>query len=256
MRQHSNGLVVGEAIQETAEGWYYTHHFIDLETMTSKTRQYFQSKREDVGGRIDPIRANQIRFNKGQSKAIRNCIIQAMPRTLVLQALQAAKKGVSAKMEAFIKVKGMAAAQTCTLNQLKSVGVDEAAILAKAGKEKLADLVLEDLVMLAADYKAIENGDAHASELFELKEAKPAAANDLKSKLKAQVESAPKAETKTEGWIDVKPGKQWFTYYMTDVSGDHLTHVDGNKHSCNCEFFTLMKDICKHVEAVEHYIKG
>jgi hypothetical protein len=55
--------------------------------MTSKTRQFFPSKREDVGMRADPIRANQIRFNKGQSKTIRNCIIHAMPRTLVLQAL-------------------------------------------------------------------------------------------------------------------------------------------------------------------------
>ena len=151
MRQYGNAVVRADPIQETAEGWYFTHHFVDLETMTSKTRQFFQSKREDVGARVDPIRANQIRFNRGQSKAIRNCIIHSMPRDLMLQALQAAKKGVSAKMEAFIKSKGIAVAQTYTLNQLKGVGVDEAAILAKAGKEKTAELNLEELVMLTAD---------------------------------------------------------------------------------------------------------
>jgi hypothetical protein len=222
MRQYGNGLVVGEPVQETAEAWYFTHHFVDMESQTSKPRQFMQSKREDVGMRADPLRANQIRFNKGQSKAIRNCILQAMPRTLILQAMQAAKKGVSAKMEAFIKSMGIAAAQTYTLNQLKGVGVDEAAILAKAGKEKVADLNFDDLVMLAADYKAIENGDAHASELFELKEAKPAAATDLKSKLKAQVEQAPKAETNPEpkpAGITVKPGKMPFTYYVIDPNG-------------------------------------
>jgi hypothetical protein len=246
-------------VHETAEGWYFTHHFVDLETNTSKTRQYFQSKREDVGGRIDPIRANQIRFNKGQSKAIRNVIINAMPRTVVLQALQAAKKGVFAKMEAFIKSKGIAAAQAYTLNQLKGVGVDEAAILAKAGKDKLGDLNLDDLVLLAADYKAIENGDAHASELFELKEAKAAApANDPKSKLKAQVEAtpkaeAPKAETKPTDVI-VKPGKQPFTYYTADQHGEYLTHVDGDQKSCNCGH--KPDDSCVHVEAVERFIQG
>jgi hypothetical protein len=140
MRQYGNGLVVGDPVTTTAEAWYFTHHFVDLESMTSKTRQFFQSKREDVGMRTDQLRANQIRFNKGQSKAIRNCILQAMPRTLVLQALQAAKKGVSAKMEAFIKAKGLAAAQNYTVNQLKTVGVDETAILAKVGKDKVAEL--------------------------------------------------------------------------------------------------------------------
>jgi hypothetical protein len=258
-------------VTETAEAWYFTHHFVDLESQTSRSRQFMQSKREDVGMRVDPFRANQIRFNKGQSKAIRNCIIHSMPRTLVLQALQAAKKGVSAKMEAFIKSKGLAAAQTYTLNQLKGVGVDEAAILLKTGKEKTADLVLHDLVMLAADYKAIENGDAHASELFELKEAKPSgAATDLKSKLQAQVGSdvgsgLAKAATPApsvngepvatpSGVVSVKPGKQPFTYYVTDASGEHLAHVDGDKHSCNCG--TMVNGTCTHVEAVERFIKG
>jgi hypothetical protein len=117
------------------------------------------------------------------------------------------------------------------------------------------------MVMLAADYKAIDNGDAHASELFELRDAKAAApANDLKSKLKAQVEQAPKANGEPvvtpSGVVSVKPGKQPFTYYVTDASGDHLTHVDGDKRSCNCQFYTTMKGTCTHIEAVERFIKG
>jgi hypothetical protein len=122
-------------------------------------------------------------------------------------------------MEAFIKAKGLAAAQQYIVGQLKTVGVDEAAILAKADKAKVAELTIEDLVLLAADYKAIENGDANADEPFEIK-AKTAAATDLKSKLKAQVESTPKAEAKPamvgphSSEITVKPGRMPFTYYM------------------------------------------
>jgi SWIM zinc finger len=144
------------------------------------------------------------------------------------------------------------------LNQLKGVGVDEAAILAKVGKEKTADLNLDDLVMLAADYKAIENGDAHASELFELKEAKPTgAATDLKSKLKAQVEAAPKAEISVSvhtAQISVRPAKMPFTYYVTDATGEYLTGVDGDKKSCNCS--SQSKGPCAHIEAVERYLKS
>jgi len=180
-----------------------------------------------------------------------------MPRTLVLQSLQAAKKGVSAKMEAFIKAKDIAAAQTYTVNQLKTVGVDEAAVLAKVGKEKVTELDLNDMVMLAADYKAIENSDAHASELFELREAKPAPNNDLKSKLKAQVEAAPKAEPKPQPKptdVIVKPGQQPFTYYTADQHGEYFTHADGDQHSCNCGH--QPDGACVHIAAVEAFIKG
>ena len=42
MRQYGHGLVAADPVHETAEGWYFTHHFVDLESMTSKTRQFFQ----------------------------------------------------------------------------------------------------------------------------------------------------------------------------------------------------------------------
>jgi hypothetical protein len=160
-------------------------------------------------------------------------------------------------MEAFIKTKGLAAAQNYTVNQLKTVGVDEAAILAKVGKEKLAELGLNDLVLLAGDYKAIENGDAHASELFELKETKPDAATDLKSQLKAQVEGAPKAEPpKSEPKptdVSVKPSKMPFAYYTAEQNGEYLTQVDGDKHSCNCGH--KPDGTCAHVAAVLRFLK-
>jgi hypothetical protein len=145
LAQYGNAMVRAEPIQETAEAWYFTHHFVDLEGQTSQPRQLIQSKREDVGMRTDPVRANQIRFNRGKSKAIRNCILNAMPRTLVLRAIEAAKRGVSARMERFINEKGLAAAQRYTLEQLARVGVPEDAVLRKLGKEKTPELDANDL---------------------------------------------------------------------------------------------------------------
>jgi hypothetical protein len=158
-------------------------------------------------------------------------------------------------MEAFIKSKGLAAAQTYAVGQLKTVGVDEAAILAKVGKEKIADLVLDDLVMLAADYKAIDNGDANASELFELKETKPAgAATDLKSKLKAQVDQAPKAEAKPESkagkHMAVRLGEEAFTFMVNDGMKEYLVKDDGVALQCDCG---VTKGPCPHTKAVEAF---
>jgi hypothetical protein len=237
-----------------------------------------QSKREDVGLKSDPVRANQIRFNKGQSKSIRNVILNSAPRALVLKAIEAAKKGVNAKMDAFIKAKGLAAAQNYTVGQLKTVGVDEAAILLRTGKDKIAELTLDDLVMLAADYKAIENGDANANELFELRDAKPAAATaDLKLKLKAQVgrQETPASEVDATGDLrarhsvardqveatpkatDVigKPGKMPFTYYTGGQTGEYFPHLDGDQRSCNCGPQGRV-GTCVHVDAVERFMKG
>jgi hypothetical protein len=160
-------------------------------------------------------------------------------------------------MEAFIKAKGLAAAQNYTIGQLKTVGVDEAAILAKADKAKVAELTLEVLVLLAGDYKAIENGDANADELFEIKSTKPAAATDLKAKLKAQVECTPRPEPKAEPKptdVIVKPGQQPFTYYTADQHGEYLTSVDGDQRSCNCGH--KPDGACVHVVAVGSFMKG
>jgi hypothetical protein len=243
-------------VRETAEDWYFTHHFVDLETMISRSRQFMQSKREDVGMKSDPIRANQIRFNKGQSKSIRNVILNSAHRALVLKAIEAAKKGPSAKMDAFIKAKGLAAAQQYTVAQLVRVGVDEAAIL-KAGKAKVAELDAADLVSLAGDFKAIENGDANANELFELKEAKPAAAPaDLKSKLKATVEaSAPEPGPKAGSQLQVRAGTMPFTYYVSDGVKEHLVGLDGDRTSCNCGAAPKGGG-CAHTAAAEQFAAG
>jgi hypothetical protein len=76
---------------------------------------------------------------------------------------------------------------------------------------------------------------------------------DLKDKLKAQVQSTPKAEPKSN--ITVKPGKQPLTYYTNDGMNEHLTTVDGNQKSCNCGPMGRMGG-CSHVEAVELSLKA
>jgi len=240
---YGNAAVAAEPVHETAEAWYFTHHFVDMETQISQPRQFMQSKREDVGMRTDPFRANQIRFNKGQSKAIRNCILHAVPRALVLAAIEVAKKSVSAKMDKFIKEKGLAAAQRYTLDQLARLGVPEEAVLRKTGKEKTLELDAADLVALASDYKAIDNGDANADELFDLKPKATAPVTDLKDKLRAAAKPA-----ETPSGMIVRLGNEPLTWVVMQGSLQRLVEADGPNLKCNCG-----QRNCAHVLAVERF---
>jgi hypothetical protein len=242
---YGNAAVAAEPVVETAEAWYFTHHFVDMETQISQPRQFMQSKREDPGMKVDPIRANQIRFNKGQSKAIRNCILQAMPRALVLAAIEVAKKSVSAKMGKFIKEKGLAAAQRYTLEQLARVGVPEDAVLRKTGRDKTPELDAADLVALAGDYKAIDNGDANAEELFDLRAKAAAPVTNLKDKLRAAATPQPTSLTVR---LASEPGM----YIVGDGTVERLVTDDTVALACPCG---AKRQPCPHVLAVEAFRK-
>jgi ribosomal protein L12E/L44/L45/RPP1/RPP2 len=234
-------------VQETAEAWYFTHWFIDLETNVATPKQWREGKRSKVDGNMDEERKNAIRFGRGQSKNIRNAILSNMPKWLVNKAIAEAKGGVLAKIERFIESKSLAAAQKYVVDQLARVGVTVEQILAKTMRDKVEGLDIDDIVALSGDLKSIESGSENAAALFPAGRAEPQKM-DLKDKLKAQVQSSPKADQKYT--ISVKPGKQPFTYYTNDGMGEYLTTVDGDTKSCKCG----NEVPCVHIAAVEaHY---
>jgi hypothetical protein len=256
MRQYDHGLVVPEPVHETSEAFYFTHWFVDLETNVAMARQWREGKRSKVDGNMDEERKMQIRFNRGQSKNMRNCILNAMPEWLVNKAIEEAKAGARSKIEKVIKEKGLAAAQKYVVDQLKRLGVTEAQILAKTMRDKVEGLDIDDIVQLSGDLKSIQSGAENAANLFPAGRAEPAKM-DLKDKLKSQVQSTPKAEPPAERKvtdITVKPGKQPFTYDTNDGMQEYLTSVDGDQKSCNCGH--KPSGACAHVAAVERFVKA
>ena len=83
---------------------------MDLETGFTLDRQFRQAKKWTVHGKFDESRKEDIRFQIGQSKAVRNVILNALPSILIDKAMTAAKAGVMAKVKAFVKTKGLPAA--------------------------------------------------------------------------------------------------------------------------------------------------
>jgi hypothetical protein len=191
MRQYDHGLVVGDPVQETAEAVSCTHWFVDLETNIAIARQWREGKRSTVEGKMDEERKMQVRFNRGQSKNMRNAILSAMPEWLVNKAIEEAKGGARKKIEKFIEEKSLAAAQKYVVDQLARAGVTEAQILAKTLRDKVDGLDVDDIVQLNGDLKAIQTGSENAVNLFPAGRAEPAKM-DLKDKLKSKVEASGK----------------------------------------------------------------
>ena len=247
-----NMTVVAEPVQETSDAWIFTHYIVDLETGASAPRQWRESKRSVVDGKMDPDRKDQLRFNRGQSKNIRNVILNRMPQWLINKVMDEAKKGARDRLQKFIDSKGIAVAQKYAVDQLGRHGVTEDQILEKMGKAEIKGLDIEDLVHLAADLNAIDSGEEYASTLFPSKK-EAETKIDLKDKLRDKL-SASKAAHKPEADVSkleamrVALGKEPFSWQVTDAGSTYNVWAEGGGRLCNCP--NGGNGSCLHIMAV------
>ena len=153
-------------VQDLGDSWIFTAAFVDLETGFTLSRQFRQSKNSKVSGKMDEERKADIRFQIGQSKAIRNVVLNALPPSLIRHALEEAQQGVRVKIEAYIKAKGLPAAVDIVLKALAKFGVKEEYILQRFNLADRRGIDLDRLVILRGDMNALENGQERAEELF------------------------------------------------------------------------------------------
>lgn len=246
-REMGNMTIVAEPVQETAEAWIFTHYLVDLERGASAPRQWRESKRSRVDGNLDPERKDAIRFQRGQSKNIRNVILANTPAWLVQKILVEAKKGARESLEKWIAQKGIAAAQSAIVKRLAHYGVTEEQILEKVAKAEIKGLDVDDLIMLSSDLRAIESGEEHVSALFPTKAAEANAS--LKDKLKSKLAKSPATDVPV---LQVQLGAEPYSWQVTDREKIYLVSEDGTgQKTCSCKV-----DRCAHCAAVEAYIAG
>jgi len=181
VRCYGNCAVNMQPVQETKEAWIFTAEFIDIETGFTLTRQFRQSKKWVVYGKMDEYRKADVRFQIGQSKAIRNVVLNAIPSVLVTRAMEAAKGAVRAKLEAFVEKSGKAAAIDLILRELKKLGVEEKLVLSRFKIANKMGLGIDELVVLRGDISAIQDGEEYASNLFPVDEDPAKKNEDLKA---------------------------------------------------------------------------
>lgn len=204
-----NCVVDALPIIETADSWVMPARFVDLETGFTLTRNFRQSKRWQVHGKMDGERKDDVRFQIGQSKAVRNVILKALPSWLINKALDLAKQGVRSEIEAAIAKnggpeKGLAMVVDKALAALVKAGAKEPFIYAKFGVVDRRGIDIDKLVVMKGDLTALQNGQERVDALYP----DPAAtADDGKKVRRSSLNDQPKAEEQPTGDLAPKEGE-------------------------------------------------
>ena len=166
VRCYGNCAVDMRPVQETDDAWIFTAVFVDIETGFTLSRQFRQSKKSVVHGKHDEVRKDDIRFQTGQSKALRNVVLNAVPIGLVDAGMKRAKSGVLAAIDHAIANNGIGVVVDRMLEAFGKSGVTEERLLYKLGKPSRDGIKPDDLVRLKGDLRAIQDGQERAIDLF------------------------------------------------------------------------------------------
>lgn len=195
IRNYGN-CVLDIEVEELPGHYVFKGIVIDLESGFTCPRLFRQRKSQKMG-RYDSGRAEDISFQVGQSKALRNAIVHAMPSWLVDQAMTEAQ---SAELRR-IKPENIAAARAQCITYFRGYGITPERIENVIGR-KADDWTAEDIANLRANATAIKEGRISAESVFPVVE---------KEKMGAEPESKPQESSPwdIENWRHMKsPGVQ------------------------------------------------
>jgi outer membrane biosynthesis protein TonB len=151
---------------ETNTHYFFTAIMIDLESGMSWPRMFRQRKSQAIG-KFDQDRQEDIVFQIGQSKAMRNAILSVMPRWLVDRAIDVARE---AEIKRLSGHQNLALARAEMLKYFSKLGVTPERVEARLGK-KIGDTTAEDLADLRSLAGAIKDRMTAVNEAFPVEEA-------------------------------------------------------------------------------------
>ncbi|MDW7774580.1 MAG: hypothetical protein SCH71_16990 [Desulfobulbaceae bacterium] len=175
-------------VQETSDSFIFTSSFVDIEKGFTISRVY-RHKKKPVVGRYDSDRWEDMEFQKGQSKAIRNVVLAGVPKWLSERMLRKAREAVIAG----IGKEGLDVARDKVVKFLAGKGVSLDRIEAVVDKV-LSEWTADDVASLRGICSQVHDGQASADSFFpeikqeEKKEEKP----DPKRTEKKQAAQPPK----------------------------------------------------------------
>jgi len=182
MRVYGNCSLDMDPVQDLPDAWVFTARAVDMETGYSISRQFRQSKNWKVYGKHDEARKEDVRFQIGQSKALRNVALAFLPDWLVDRAMDAAKGGMRERIEKLVaeqmdkvspdltddeaKAEATLRVAKAAFAKLASMGITEERGLWAVGRKNLAGVTIEDLVVIRGGIAAVEKGTDTADEVF------------------------------------------------------------------------------------------
>lgn len=137
--------------------------FIDLETGFTIERMFRQRKKQDIGKKYDSDRAEDMTFQIGQSKAIRNVVLKGVPVGILNSAISKAMDMVREEWTTE-KFDGM---KKRMLTYFKSMKVTEKMLGDYLNEPDSERWTVDMMVSLGSVRTTIENEGMHPSEFFE-----------------------------------------------------------------------------------------
>ncbi len=163
--------------EETLTHYMFKGVFIDLETGFTCPRLFRQRKTQKLSGKMDVDRQEDMVFQIGQSKAIRNAVARAVPNWLIDQAIETAKAAELCK----IKPENIHLARGKVLDFFAQYGITQIRIEAER-KRKADEWTAQDIVDLRGMATGIREGRIAAEELFPIIEEKELEQKPAKAK--------------------------------------------------------------------------
>ena len=159
--RNMGNCAVPVTVEETKDTYIFTATFVDLETGFNLSRMYRQRKGQNLGEKMKKDgRAEDVVFQVGQSKAIRNSVLGAIPKWLQNKVMAKAKENVVGKIEQMGKEK----AREMLLKKADALKISGDILEAEFGKSTGWDV--EKLVQISGALRGIEDGILSMSEAF------------------------------------------------------------------------------------------
>lgn len=177
-------------VEERSDCYIFYGAYIDLETGFNLRRAFRQRKEQNIGDKYkEDGRAEDIVFQIGQSKAIRNVALNAAPSWLTKKIQEAALNSFAQKVE---KEPAKYKAMCLTLAKKLFIPLDR--VETKYGKETGWDV--RKIISLLTELRTIEDGYDDADNVFP---------PDEKSEDKKTSEPGPNKETSTDQRSTIPP---------------------------------------------------
>lgn len=156
---YGNCLVEAFPAQETQTHWVFLGRFVDYETGVTVTRSFQQRKSQRGIGGADAGRQEDIIFQIGQSKCIRNVICAAIP-WLTDEMEKAAKKGTLDRIQ-----NNPEGVRKWLADRFAEAEIDIIRVERVVGR-KLEKWSAPDMAKLLTNLQSLKDGFADAEELF------------------------------------------------------------------------------------------
>ena len=157
-RNYGN-CVLETNVKETTTHFIFQGVFIDLESGFTCPRMYRQRKSQSMGSKMDADRQEDIVFQIGQSKALRNAVIKAMPSWLISKAIEVSKEFERSS------IVDLNSKRVNAIAAFKEKGVNQEQ-LEEYIERAADDWIADDLVDLNGVLTGMNEGRINAKELF------------------------------------------------------------------------------------------